>query len=67
MLTNPHFPELMAHDNASLARRLGADIVGRSTIHEWPPSWVLRLSLTDGRELVYESQLPPTDRTGEPW
>jgi len=63
MLPNPHFPEWRAHDDASLARRLGADIVDRSTIHEWQLSWVQRLSLTDGRELVYKSQLPPTDRT----
>jgi len=60
MLTNPHFPELRAHDDASLARRLGADVVNRSTIHEWPLSWVQRLSLTDGRVLAYKSQLPPT-------
>jgi hypothetical protein len=60
MLTNPHFPELMAHDDASFARLLGADVVSRSTIHEWPLSWVQRLSLDDGRVLVYKSQLPPT-------
>jgi hypothetical protein len=60
MLTHPYFPELMAHDDVSLARVLGADVVSRSTIHEWPLSWVQRLSLDDGRVLVYKSQLPPT-------
>jgi hypothetical protein len=60
MLTNPHFPELMAHDDASLVRLLGADVVSRSTLHEWPLSWVQRLSLDDGRVLAYKSQLPPT-------
>lgn len=63
MLTNPHFPELMAHDDASLVRLLGADVVSRSTIHEWPLSWVQRLSMGDGRDLVYKSQLPPTVET----
>jgi hypothetical protein len=59
-MLHPHFPQLMAHDDASLARLLGADVVSRSTIHEWPLSWVQRLSLDDGRVLAYKSQLPPT-------
>jgi Phosphotransferase enzyme family len=60
MLTHPHFDDLVAHDDADLAQRLGADIISRETIHEWPLSWVQRLRLDDGRTLVYKSQLPPT-------
>lgn len=60
MRTHPSFTELVAHDDADLARELGAGIAERETIHEWPLSWVQRLRLDDGRVVVYKSQLPPT-------
>lgn len=59
-LTHPFFTDLVAHDDAELASLLGALAVERETIHEWPLSWVQKLTLDDGRVLVYKSQLAPT-------
>lgn len=57
---HPHFPELLLHTDDQLAAVLGAELVDRRTIHEWPLSCVQRVTLADGRTLAYKSQLPPT-------
>lgn len=54
------FDDLQLHTDDELSRALGAGIVERTTIHEWPLSCVQRVSLDDGRRLIYKSQLPPT-------
>ena len=60
MQSHPHFPDLLFHTDAALADLLGIAIRERKTIHEWPLSLVQKLTLADGRALVYKSQLPPT-------
>lgn len=59
-MTHPVFPKILLHSDAELAEALGAGIVARETIHEWPLSCVQKLVLEDGRKLAYKSQLPPT-------
>ena len=60
MLSHAVFTDLLLHADDELAALLGARIVERRTIHEWPLSCVQRLVLEDGRRLVYKSQRPPT-------
>lgn len=60
MVKHAIFADLLLHADDELSRALGAGIVERRTIHEWPLSCVQRLSLDDGRTLIYKSQLPPT-------
>jgi hypothetical protein len=60
MQTHPFFTNILLHSDDELAERLGAEIVERETIHEWPLSCVQRLLLADGARRVYKSQLPPT-------
>jgi len=60
MPSHPVFADLLLHDDDELAALLGAGLVERRTIHEWPLSCVQRLRLDDGRVLIYKSQLPPT-------
>ncbi len=60
MLTHAVFTDLLLHSDDELAVLLGADLVERRTIHEWPLSCVQRIVLEDGRTLVYKSQRPPT-------
>lgn len=60
MLTHAVFADLLLHADDELAALLGAAIVERRTIHEWPLSCVQRVSLEDGRTLVYKSQRQPT-------
>ncbi|MBI1257090.1 MAG: phosphotransferase [Chloroflexi bacterium] len=60
MQSHPHFRDLRYHTDAALADLLGIAIHERKTIHEWPLSLVQKLTLADGRALVYKSQLPPT-------
>jgi hypothetical protein len=60
MLPHPLFADLLLHGDDELAEALGARIVGRATIHEWPLSCVQRLDLEDGRRLIYKSQRAPT-------
>jgi hypothetical protein len=60
VLKHPDFPDMALHSDAELADVLGVEIVGRSTIHEWPLSCVQKLELRDGSSYAYKSQLPPT-------
>ena len=45
------------HTTPELAELLSADVVERTTLHEWPLSCVQRLRLGDGRCQVYKSQV----------
>ncbi len=60
MLTHAVFSNLLLHADDELSEALGAGIVERKTIHEWPLSCVQRVVLEDGHTLVYKSQRPPT-------
>mgnify|MGYP001229768252 CR=1 FL=1 len=60
MITHPFFDGLLAHSDDELVTLIGGGITERTTIHEWPLSWVQRLILEDGTRLLYKSQLPPT-------
>jgi hypothetical protein len=60
MEQHPVFPRIRLHSDAELAEALGASIVERQTIHEWPLSCVQRVVLEGGERLVYKAQLPPT-------
>jgi hypothetical protein len=60
MERHPVFSRIRVHSDSELAEALGAGIVERQTIHEWPLSCVQRVVLEDGGRLVYKAQLPPT-------
>jgi hypothetical protein len=60
MRAHAFFANLLVHTDHELSEALGSGIVERTTIHEWPLSWVQRVVLDDGRTLIYKSQLPPT-------
>ena len=60
MERHPVFPRIRLHSDSELAEALGASIVERQTIHEWPLSCVQRVVLEGGGRLVYKAQLPPT-------
>jgi hypothetical protein len=60
MITHQTFTNIRMHSDQELADILGACIVSRNTIHEWPLSCVQKLTLDNGRDLIYKSQLPPT-------
>lgn len=60
MPTHPIFSDIRLHSDDELAAVLSAGITERTTMHEWPLSCVQRLTLDNGRRLVYKSQLPPT-------
>jgi hypothetical protein len=57
---HPVFARILMHSDAELGQALGAGIVDRKTVHQWPLSCVQRLVLANGRKLAYKSQLPPT-------
>jgi len=59
MERHPYF-DLWLHGTPELAQHLGAEIVERTTIHDWPLSSVQMLQLTDGRRVIYKSQLRAT-------
>ena len=59
MYSHPYF-NLQLHDDRELAARIGKEIVERTTLHEWPLSCVQRLTLSDGRRLIYKTQYGPT-------
>jgi len=63
MHRHPHF-NLPLHDDEELASLLQIGIVERVTLHEWPLSCVQRLTLADGRRLVYKAQFGPTVESG---
>jgi Phosphotransferase enzyme family len=58
--THPIFKEILLHSDNELAEILGSSVVERRTIHQWPLSCVQKLTLEDGRQLAYKSQLPPS-------
>jgi hypothetical protein len=59
MLHHPYF-DLWLHDDEELVPLVGAEIAERVTLHEWPLSCVQRLTLGDGRRLIYKTQYGPT-------
>lgn len=59
MLHHPYF-NLWLHDDDELVPLTGSEIVERVTLHEWPLSCVQRLTLADGRKLIYKTQYGPT-------
>jgi hypothetical protein len=59
MYRHEHF-DLRLHDNEELAPLVQSDILERVTLHEWPLSCVQRLTLADGRKLIYKTQFGPT-------
>jgi hypothetical protein len=60
MIRHPHFPGLLLHTDDQLETVLGARLVERRTVHEWPLSCVQKLTLADGTSFAYKAQLPPT-------
>lgn len=59
MPQHPYF-DLELLDDATLNQFLPAPIVTRHTLHEWPLSYVERLSCRDGSHHIYKSQRPPS-------
>jgi Ser/Thr protein kinase RdoA (MazF antagonist) len=59
MLDHPYF-ELKLHDDEELEALIGDQIIERVTLHEWPLSCVQRLTLAQGRKLIYKTQYGPT-------
>jgi hypothetical protein len=56
---HPYF-NLLLHTDEELAAWIGLEVVRRQTLHEWPLSCVQKLTLADGRRLVYKSARQPT-------
>jgi hypothetical protein len=59
MRDHPYFA-LAIHDNAELAMILNNDIQQRTTLHEWPLSFVEKIDIQDGRQFIYKSQRTPS-------
>lgn len=63
MYHHPYF-DLWMHDDEELVPLVQAgvvaDVVERVTLHEWPLSCVQRLTLADGRRVIYKAQFGPT-------
>jgi hypothetical protein len=59
MRRHPYF-DLWLHDDQELVPLVGGEIAERVTLHEWPLSCVQRLTLGDGRRLIYKTQYGPT-------
>ncbi len=59
MNLHPYF-DLTLHDNNELNELLESPVSERITLHEWPLSCVQRLTLANGRTLIYKVQSPPT-------
>jgi hypothetical protein len=55
MERHPYF-DLWLHTTPELSALLSAEIMERTTLHEWPLSCVQRLRLADGRSLIYKGQ-----------
>jgi hypothetical protein len=60
MQSHPIFKEVLLHSSDELAALLGARVVERATVHQWPLSSVEKMTLEDGRVFAYKSQLRPT-------
>jgi Phosphotransferase enzyme family len=52
--------DLLLHDDAELEALIRSPIVERTTLHEWPLSFVQRVATSDGRRLIYKSQSGPS-------
>ncbi len=59
MKSHPYFP-LVIHENAELALILNNAIQRRTTLHEWPLSFVEKIVTKDGRKFIYKSQHTPS-------
>jgi hypothetical protein len=59
MYQHPYF-DLRLHGEEELAPLVQSDVLERVTLHEWPLSCVQRLTLADGRKLIYKAQFGPT-------
>ena len=59
MYRHPYF-DLWMHDDEELVPLVQSDVLERVTLHEWPLSCVQRLTLADGRKLIYKAQFGPT-------
>lgn len=59
MQHHPYF-DLWLHDDDELRPFVQSAILERRTLHEWPLSCVQRLTLADGRALIYKVQHVPT-------
>jgi hypothetical protein len=59
MYQHPYF-DLRLHGEEELVPLVRSDVVERVTLHEWPLSCVQRLTLADGRKLIYKAQFGPT-------
>jgi hypothetical protein len=59
MYRHPYF-DLRLHDDGELVPLVQSDVTERVTLHEWPLSCVQRLTLADGRRLIYKTQFGPT-------
>ena len=56
---HPYF-DLWLHEDAELKSLVKNGIRERVTLHEWPLSCVQRLTLADGRKVIYKTQFGPT-------
>ena len=59
MHLHPHF-DLLLHSDEELSALLGAALVERETLHEWPLSCVQRIRLEDGQRWIYKAAARPT-------
>jgi Phosphotransferase enzyme family len=59
MERHPYF-DLWLHDTPELEQHLGTEVVERTTIHDWPLSCVQLIHLSNGRRVIYKSQLRAT-------
>ncbi|MCP4160882.1 MAG: phosphotransferase [Deltaproteobacteria bacterium] len=48
--------DLWMHDDSELSSLLGSTIIQRHTIHEWPNSCVQKITLKEGKSLIYKYQ-----------
>ena len=59
MHRHPYF-DLNLHDDEELSSLLGCLVIQRQTLQEWPLSCVQRITLRDGRKIIYKAQHHPT-------
>ncbi|AZN41338.1 phosphotransferase [Paenibacillus albus] len=55
MHKHPYF-DLLLHDDDELEAVLGASIIERSTLHQWPLSCVQRIRMSDASTVIYKVQ-----------
>jgi hypothetical protein len=55
MECHPYF-DLWLHSTGELSALLSATVIERHTLHEWPLSCVQRITLDDGKKLIYKIQ-----------